>query len=210
MYNLSLGPIVKLETPITEITEHAKYRQSSKRSNNIRNQQVDTRRDSLTTELVGMVGEFIVAQYYSKLLKQDIRVNLDDYMGGDNGIDFADINGYSIDVKTGNYVHNDLIFPDLSKFRADIAILVVPVSRQYQSFLREENPLMRIAGWEYREVFINDCIYHYRHTEPAMERASGTWWGYGKTQTNVLMDCSKCDHHANPIRPIKIPHHATT
>ena len=112
MYNLSLGPKVKLDTPITENTEHAKYRQSSKRSNNIRNQQVDTRRDSLTTELVGMVGEFIVAQYYSKLLKQDIRVNLDDYMGGDNGIDFADINGYSIDVKTGNYVHNYLIFTD--------------------------------------------------------------------------------------------------
>jgi len=202
------GPIVALEKHINEIKEYAYCRHEYKNKVRVKNEKISRRSGLYTTELVGMLGEFIVAQYYSRLLDQDIRVNLENYLGGDDGVDFDDINGFSVDVKTGNYVFNDLIFPDLSKFRADVAMLVVPVDgREYQSFLNQDYPVMRIAGWEYKEAFLSDHIYHPRLDNDGIERKSGTWWGYGKTQTTIpsTRKCSKCDYHANAIRPIKKP-----
>ena len=101
-----------------------------------------------------------------------------------------------------------MIFPDLNKFRADIAMLIVPAEEgEYQNFLNQQYPVMRIAGWEYKEAFLSNHIYHPRLDADGIQRNSGTWWGYGKTQTTTpsTRKCSKCDYHANAIRPIKKP-----
>ena len=199
------GPIVQLDISISEVESHARRRQTYKRNIAENNKRVDTHNTPLVTEMTGLLGEFVVAQYYSDILQEDIQVNLDHLSGGDNGIDFYNLNGHSVDVKFISFPSGDLIFPSLLNFKADIAMLVVPVCKEYHGFLKDEHPVFRIAGWETKEAFRSDHIYHSRLDEDGMERASKTWWGYGKTQTAIPRSCPKCDYHANRMRPIKMP-----
>jgi hypothetical protein len=172
------GPIVRLDISISEVEVYARRRQTYKRNIAAINKRVDTHNSPLVTEMTGLLGEFVVAQYYSDILQEDIQVNLDHLSAGDNGIDFYNLNGYSVDVKFISFPSGDLIFTSLLNFKADVAMLVVPVCKEYHGFLKDEHPVFRIAGWETKDAFRNDYI-------PRV--------------------CPKCDYHASKIRPIKMP-----
>ena len=191
------GPIVRIETPTSLIEEYATQRQSYKRGNGVINSRIDRKNSPIITEMHGFYGEFVIAQYYSELLNQDIRVNLQHTIQGDNGIDFWDINGYSVDGKFSAYPDGDLYFTTPYHFKADVAMLVVP---SHKGFIKEEYPVFRIAGWIERESFRDDHIYH--DPPPEGERRT-IWQGAGRTQTSIPKHCLRCDHHANPLNPMK-------
>ena len=191
------GPIIQLDTPTSMIEEYASQRQRYKRGEGVVNSRIDRKNTPLITEMNGFYGEFAIAQYYSEVLNEDIEVNLRHTAGGDGGVDFSDINGYSVDAKFSAYPNGDLYFTTPFHFKADIAMLVVPT---HKNFMNEEHPVLRIAGWVEREPFRLDHIHH--EPTPFGERKT-TWQGAGRTQTSVPTPCLRCEYHANPLRPMK-------
>ena len=191
------GPIITIDTPTSLVEEYATQRQRYKRGEGVTNLQIDHKNSPLTVEMQGLYGEFVIAQYYSELLGESIEVDLRHTIAGDGGEDFSDINGYSIDVKFSAYPSGDLLFTSVNHFKADIAMLVVPIDRD---FMQEEYPSFRIAGWVERESFLQNHIYH---DPPPLGERMTTWRGVGRTQTSIPKHCLRCEYHANPLNPIK-------
>ena len=191
------GPIVTIDTPTSLVEEYAAQRQRYKRGEGVTNLQIDRKNSPLTVEMQGLYGEFVIAQYYSELLGESIEVNLRHTIAGDGGADFSNINGYSIDVKFSAYPSGDLLFTSVNHFKADIAMLVVPMGRD---FMKEEYPSFRIAGWVDRESFRES---HIHHDAPPFGEPKTSWQGAGRTQTSTPKHCLRCDYHANPMNPIK-------
>jgi hypothetical protein len=193
------GPIVQLDTSTSMIEEYATQRQRFKKDRSEAPTRISRNHSHLITEMYGFYGEFVIAQYYSEILHEDIEVNLQGIAGGDGGIDFRNINGYSVDAKFNPYPHGDLYFTSDSHFKADIGMLVVPT---HKYFMKEEYPVFRIAGWIERETFRLDHIHHDPQPYGTLKT---TWQGAGRTQTSVPIHCLQCGYHANKIHPIKMP-----
>ncbi len=76
---------------------------------------VDQRRDNFATAREGLTGEWAVAN------ELGLSVNTENYLGGDPGWDF-EYYGWKVDVKTTRA--KLLLFQSMSKFVADVAVLV--------------------------------------------------------------------------------------
>jgi hypothetical protein len=191
------GPIITIDTPTSLVEEYATQRQRYKRGNGVINSRIDRKNSPIVTEMHGFYGEFVIAQYYSELLGDSIEVDLRHTIAGDGGVDFENINGYSVDGKFSAYPDGDLYFTTVHHFKADIAMLVVPIDRD---FMKEEYPSFRIAGWIEQESFFENHIYH---DPPPLGERKTTWQGAGRTQTSIPKHCLRCEYHANPLNPIK-------
>lgn len=105
-----------------------------------KNKEVTDRRitqsmSSWEIDFLGLLGEVAVAKYF------ELEVDKNHYPdGGDGGSDFS-INGKRVDVKYTNRIYEPiLMFPNINKFRSDIAIL----THQVEYHCRHK---VGIAGW---------------------------------------------------------------
>jgi hypothetical protein len=93
---------------------------------------------------VGKLGEITVGKFL------DLPVNFELKKGNDGKYDFIH-NGETVDVKTSSYPKGKLYFYNKLYFKADVAILVVPV-------IKGEYTNMRIVGWIRKEDFMRKCF----------------------------------------------------
>lgn len=190
-------PLVRLDTSMPTFRDIAQARWDQKRGRGQIDKRVDDRHDPLEVEIGGLLGEFAVAQYCTSVRGEVITPNL--AMESDGGIDLI-VGNTSVDVKFSRYDYADLFFQYISKFKADVAIKVVPdfsVVRTYDKFLKQDHPTVRLVGWIRRHEFLER---YFTHLPLLPGERPTTWQGVGMTPPRAkIKDCRKCAHHHSPI-----------
>jgi hypothetical protein len=122
-----------------EIAWAASGRCQFKKDAGIKNsKRVDQQRDDYQITREGLTGEWAVGQTLG------LPVNLENYLGGDPGWDF-EYKGLKVDVKTTRA--KLLLFQNLDKFVADVAVLV--------RYVRDD--LVQIVGIISKDKFKQNC-----------------------------------------------------
>ncbi|MDH7506220.1 MAG: hypothetical protein QHH15_00330 [Candidatus Thermoplasmatota archaeon] len=106
-----------------ELAEELAWQRHNK-NEGVHDKRITENMTSWKIDFLGLLGELAVATYFN------LDVDKTHYPeGGDGGSDFS-INGRRVDVKYTNRIDYPLLmFPKMSKFRADIAILTHQVVR---------------------------------------------------------------------------------
>jgi len=107
-------------------------------------------RNKFISDFVGIIGEIAVGKYL------ELPVDMEVYQGNDGKYDFI-YHDRTIDVKANSYPNGQLYFYSHRHFKADIAVLTVPL-------VKEEYSYVKIAGWISKEEFMDKsqiCNYGY-------------------------------------------------
>ncbi len=176
----------------------------------------------------GLIGEFAVREYLGYHIPSHnapyISLNL--CYGPDPGWDMVlpyydnldgvhnslALDGIKVDAKFCAHENGDLVFTDLEKFKADIAVLVVPVNTEatvqwlqtQASQPRGQLTQVRLAGWITREEFKVNAIHHPPFERDPDLREYETYGGFGMMQPNEYGEqsrrpCKDCQDHVGNI-----------
>jgi len=118
--------------------EKAEARYKIARELGLKQLRIDT--SKMNIELLGVQGEMAFAKLFN------LHTPMVEH-GADAGWDY-EINGVTIDVKAASKPHYQLIFRELSAFKAEVAVLVVKISED----------VFRVQGWASKKNFIKRAV----------------------------------------------------